>query len=556
MAALAALQYVAEAFDPTVGKLMGRQVAGREFLKAWVRHSGADPITGWTHSEEERHAFERQVRSFAPSSPITCGNVGNLDPLRAAGALWLADPSVARFAWSRRWRSQNEWSIVGITHTMCTHAAMDRVVELLRAPIQPWDALICTSSAVKQMVMTLLRAEAEYLNARMGAQRFFLPELPVIPLGVDCDSVRHDPAARARWRAEFGLTDDDVAVLQFGRLAVNGKAHPAPLYLALAEAGRRTRRTLHLILAGKFINAAQEQDFRALAAAAEPQIVTHFVDGGRDDIGGVRSAADIGTLLSDNVQESFGLAPVELMGAGLPVVASDWDGLRDTIEADVTGFRVASLIPPAGAGELLARRYAIGESYDFYVGGIAQTTALDIAQAASAFAALIVDHDRRRAMGRAGAERARGLYDWTVVIAAYRDLLAELEKVRRTASELVPRRNLAPAEPGRMDPFAAFVGHASAVIGEDMLIAAAPDCPSRVADVLGGQQMTMINPATIPSAAALDAIMDVLRRGDCTLGSLRAHFPEMDFGLLIAGACWLLKFGFAVRPQPVAAPVA
>ena len=42
------------------------------------------------------------------------------------------------------------------------------------------------------------------------------------------------------------------------------------------------------------------------------------------------------------MQESFGLAPIEAMAAGLPVIASDWDGLRDTVSPDV-GIRVPTL---------------------------------------------------------------------------------------------------------------------------------------------------------------------------------------------------------------------
>ncbi len=41
----------------------------------------------------------------------------------------------------------------------------------------------------------------------------------------------------------------------------------------------------------------------------------------------------------DNIQETFGLAPLEGMAAGLPLLVSDWDGMKDTVSPDV-GFRV------------------------------------------------------------------------------------------------------------------------------------------------------------------------------------------------------------------------
>ncbi|MDB3913060.1 glycosyltransferase [Paracoccaceae bacterium] len=76
------------------------------------------------------------------------------------------------------------------------------------------------------------------------------------------------------------------------------------------------------------------------AAALMPDVGYHYLDG---DVSGNRdkaySGADIAAYPIDNTQESFGLSPVEAMAAGLPVIASDWDGLRDTVSPDV-GIRV------------------------------------------------------------------------------------------------------------------------------------------------------------------------------------------------------------------------
>jgi hypothetical protein len=48
----------------------------------------------------------------------------------------------------------------------------------------------------------------------------------------------------------------------------------------------------------------------------------------------------------DNVQETFGLAPIEAMAAGLPVIVSDWDGMKDTVTPDV-GIRIPTEVPHA-----------------------------------------------------------------------------------------------------------------------------------------------------------------------------------------------------------------
>jgi glycosyltransferase involved in cell wall biosynthesis len=547
MAALAAIQYGRDAFD-TRERMMGRQVAGKTFLQAWIAHSGVDPLTFWTESDAQRHAATRQSRELGATMPIAHAAPHQLDPLRAAGALWLADPSLGRFAWDRRWRRQDGWSLVGITHTMSSQAAMDRVAELLVAPVQPWDALICTSRAIRSFVMAVLEAEADYLRARVGAQVFAGPMLPVIPLGVPCDALDPDPADRVRWRAELGLGDDDVAVLQFGRLVVHAKAHPVPLYLALRDAGARLGRPLHLILAGHCTNPAQDVLFRALAAEFAPHVTTHFVDGMRPDVDGVRAAADIGTLLSDNIQESFGLAPVELMAAGLPVVATDWDGLRDTVVDGETGMLIPTLLPVRGAGEVIARRYALGlDTNDRFIGAVAQSTALDLGRAADAFHALAADRALRQRMGAAAQARARTHYDWPVIIRRHCDLLAELAALRGAGQgEHAPRRPGGPLRGSRMDPFAAFAAHATAPLDPALRVDRAPAAPASAAAPPGGPEACLFNPAVLPPVAVLDAMV-ARAAGGCSVDELAVAFRAVDGAALINGVGWLLKYGYLVR---------
>ena len=71
----------------------------------------------------------------------------------------------------------------------------------------------------------------------------------------------------------------------------------------------------------------------------------------------VGSVRDIFCSLSDNIQETFGITPIEAMSAGLPVVVSDWDGYRDTVRDGIDGFRVPTQMPPPGYGDELALRH-------------------------------------------------------------------------------------------------------------------------------------------------------------------------------------------------------
>jgi glycosyltransferase involved in cell wall biosynthesis len=73
--------------------------------------------------------------------------------------------------------------------------------------------------------------------------------------------------------------------------------------------------------------------------------------------------------LSDNIQETFGLTPVEAMACGLPVVISDWNGYKETVDDQREGFLIPTWMPPPGLGEELALAHAMGlASYDQYIG--------------------------------------------------------------------------------------------------------------------------------------------------------------------------------------------
>jgi hypothetical protein len=393
----------------------------------------------------------------------------------------------------------------------------------------------------------MLEAQKEYFTARLGAQRFDTCQLPVIPLGVHCDDFATTPDDRARWRAELGIPEDAVVVLQVARLALFGKAHPVPLYLALDAAARKTGRKVHLILAGWFSTPAQEENYKAIAAEFAETITTHIIDGRRADVRrSIWAAADIFTLLVDNIQETFGLAPVEAMAAGLPVVVSDWDGFRDTVTHGETGFLVPTMQPLPGAGAHLSVRYALGiDEYNGYIGAAAQSTSIDLVGATEAFEALISDPARRAAMGEAARQRARRLYDWSVVIGQYRELLGELAARREADAEIAPFVEGQPFRPDRGDPYKLFESYPTTPLGLDLPIRRVPGSPANAASVAGGLKVTMAMPHLLPTPAGLDAILARLDTGGATLRALFDAFPAINRRILTAGVMWLIKYGFA-----------
>ena len=135
-------------------------------------------------------------------------------------------------------------------------------------------------------------------------------------------------------------------------------------------------------------------------------------------------AADLFVSPSDNIQETFGLAVVEAMASGLPVVASDWNGYRDLVVDGETGFLVPTVMVD-GATAGATARLLIGElTYDHFLAECSQATAVDVSAMAAALTRLVGDEALRRRMGEAGRCRAAEHFAWPRIIQAYEHLWA------------------------------------------------------------------------------------------------------------------------------------
>ncbi len=115
------------------------------------------------------------------------------------------------------------------------------------------------------------------------------------------------------------------------------------------------------------------------------------------------AAADLFCSLSDNIQETFGIVPVEAMAAGLPVVVTDWDGYKDTVRNGIDGFRIPTLTPGPGLAGDLAHRHALEiDTYDMYCGHSSSLVAVHAQKLTHAFTELFQSPHLRKRMGDAG----------------------------------------------------------------------------------------------------------------------------------------------------------
>jgi hypothetical protein len=215
------------------------------------------------------------------------------------------------------------------------------------------------------------------------------------------------------------------------------------------------------VLAGWAANPAILRAFEEGARLYAPGVRVGIVDGTNEELRrGVWQAADLFTSLSDNLQETFGLAVIEAMASGLPVVASDWNGYRDLVGDGETGYLIPTAMVQDATRDTTARLLMGALNYDHFLAETSQAVIVDIAAAAAAYARLINDAALRRQMGEAARNRALRHFTWPVVIAAYEELWRQQDAERRAwlARQISPRpRYAGPA--GYPAPEHSFAGY-------------------------------------------------------------------------------------------------
>jgi glycosyltransferase involved in cell wall biosynthesis len=457
-------------------------------------------------------------------------------------------------AWHRRHRGQRDYSICGVTHTIASRRGLDAIARLLVAPLQPWDALICTSQSVRAAVERVHGSFGEYLTQRFGSGAASPDlQLPVIPLGVDTGQLApsaQSAASRAALRSELGASAEDIVVLYVGRLIHYAKAHPVPMYLALEKAAQRTSRKIHLIQAGWFEQEGRiEQDYKDAAAQLCPSVRSVFLDGRKPQVRAtVWAAADIFFSLSDNVQETFGITPIEAMAAGLPVVVSDWDGYRESVRDGVDGFTVPTLSPPPGAAlDWSAAFGADMMNYSMFIANAAMVTSVDVDAAARAIHQLADNAELRLRMGESGRRRARDVYDWRVVIRAYEELWGELATRRTSAAESVPVAAGAAPHPLCDDPFRLFAHYATATLTRQMRLTSAGRGTPASSRALREQPLVALGLEQRAPAALIEEVLQVASSGAPSVEELLQRFSTVPPEVLQRTLVYLLKFDLVAR---------
>ena len=533
--------------------LMGRQVAGKEFLDAYLAHGEWEELLAVTPHDAAARSLLETCRKH-PSSRSQKRRLSHVTQGRFHRE-FLPDPKVPlihfptppdpRFAWARRAGSPHGFALSGVTHTLCSSRAVEVLRGLVIDPWEPYDRLICTSKAVTEMVRQVIETFGNYLAERHGGNPHSPIGLETIPLGVDTERFRPAlPAERQTERERLGIAEDEIAVLFVGRLSHHAKAHPFPMFRGISEAAQESATKVRLLLVGWAGHDFVLDAFRSAANEFAPDVRVDVLDGLSEvNRFGAWRAADVFCSLSDNIQETFGLVIVEAMASGLPVVAADWNGYRDLVNDGETGFTIPTRMIPGATGDLTSRLLFGSLDFNHFLAESSQAVIVETASAAKAFQRLFQDPKLRLRQGTAGRNRAVEFFAWPKIIKRYeavweeqQSILAEFKRVGTKVAAFKRPEAYPPLE-------TTFAGYPVSWLDDESLIEAAPDAGLRLSEVL---KHPLTNHEPQSRASREELLRQVLDRANepCPLLELieivrLAGYAEQAARATIA---WLLKY--------------
>lgn len=259
----------------------------------------------------------RLVRS--PASPTNFKGYNDMKKVINSGnydIIWTNEPVMGlttRLA-ARKAR-KNGTKVLYMVHGFHFYEGAPKLNWLIYYPIERFAAHFCDT------IVTINKEDFE------RAQRLNSPSVKYIHgIGVDTSRLHTDETPH-NIRQEIGLSDDSFLVLSVGELLPRKNQQ-----VIIKALGKLHDSNVHYILCGKgkLLN-----ELLALAKENGVDKQVHFL-GYRKDVLNIYGQADL--LAFPSRREGLGLAGLEAMYCGLPLVSSNTSGPRDYMENGKTGF--------------------------------------------------------------------------------------------------------------------------------------------------------------------------------------------------------------------------
>lgn len=515
----------------------GAFVATSELVTALLRY-GREPEyqvfceDGWSEAWQTYHRSLRQLHSGVARLRVRATEqldfavrYGEVDAVLATTTNMPALTALRRaLLWPRI-------PVVGVTHSISYAEAALFFTHLLIEWPEEQDTVVVASAAAEAVARHALAVARDRLGARGLATPPYPGRLARIPFGVDLE--RFHPRDRAACRSLLGLPADRLMLLSLGRWSIHDKMDPLPLLTAFRAL--RREHDACLVLAGEDRAHALAPRIRAAVQQLGIQDDVWLLPSpAQSAVPALYGAADIFVSMVDNVQETFGLTPLEALASGLPCVVSDWDGYRDVVTHGLTGYLVPTCADLARSRPMCS---AVLDSWPSTHLGLAQCTAFDVDAFVGFVGRLADDAALREEIGRNARTEAEARFSWPEVASAYEALWggSRHADVAPARSDGDPRD----APLSHVDYARAFGHYPTTVISDDTRVALTVEG----SEVLSGAP-PLAHQEVAPSLRD-DLLRSVLERtveptpvsalGECALGASAADVTRH--------VAWLLKAG-------------
>jgi len=428
----------------SAGLLVGRLVANATFLRALTQFGTLDAIHFFIGESSEQKQMEAIQRAYGGDVEIRVSNLIDFPQALERGSLDVVHFNELNVRMPTVMHLRNRFAkktlpVTGQIHSLSYPSSMQTYQHLIHGNPAPYDAIFCSTVAGRDVVMNCVTDLQDRLRRRGGADAPLSCALPVVPLGIDTASLQRGNRGQAR--TALGIPQDAFVFLSIGRFTEYDKMDLFPVVQAFASVRHRLPPSapVYLVLAGasQGTKTAQMVALWAKALKVGPWLKMK-VDFEDTEKPGLLAAADAFVSMTDNPQETYGLTVVEAMGAGLPVIVSDFNGYKDTVQ-DGVGIRVTTrwnteMDYLSDLAPLLYER-----PLHLFLG---QSVEIDLPELERAMETLYHDSALRHSMGAAALKRAKSKYDWPVVIEQYLshwNQLMQLPRLKESGSLNVMR---------------------------------------------------------------------------------------------------------------------
>ena len=286
-----------------------------------IHHAGAECMPMYF---EDMNVIFHQI-DFSSSKPLSSATMKSYEQMTSLFKKEHFDlihchtsiaGAIARFA-GRRQRKTGS-IVIYTTHGFYFHKYSSKKTWIVFRAIEDIMSRYC------DVIITINREDFDNAKKLHCKKVFYIPGV-----GVDTKRFRDVIIDRSAYRETLGIKDNQLLVLAVGELS-NRKNHQV-IIKALAKA--QIPNAVFMICGNAMTSANTKVELEQLAKEIGVDL---RLMGLRDDIPQICKCADIGVMPS--IREGLGLSGIEMLAAGLPVIASNVHGIVDYVTDGVDGY--------------------------------------------------------------------------------------------------------------------------------------------------------------------------------------------------------------------------